>query len=449
MHKKPNFKTLVVGVALALLATACAAPSASTSSTTTSTTSEETSTTADAPTTTLTAAEAAQAILRSQIDELIEITEDYRELDFLEPPTVTVVTDEELAARVLQQLEDELDPDDLARDTALQVLLGLIGPEVDLFELYSDLYSEQVAGYYDGELQEMVVPAGTEFSELQKVTLVHELTHALTDQHFAFDERIEQLDAEDRFDELSALQAVIEGDASFTEILYVTELPLSQQLAIVTDALEQDTTVLDQIPPFIEDLLLFPYLEGSEFIQTLWNSETGFDLVNDAYLNPPTTTEQIYHPETYRSGEENNGVTLPDTSLPGYEVDEEAVWGEVSFRVMFDQGLPATTAERAASGWGSDWYRVLWDGEDVVYVLVYEGDTAQDAVEMYDALVAYVGSQMDAGEADTTESEATFSGNDFAYVEIDGDQVLFVASSDPDIGPTVVAGMADTGDSDT
>ena len=441
MHRRPKLKMLAVATGLALLAAACAEATVSTSSTTTTTTesSEETTTTVDAPTTSTTPEQVLDGALRNQIDELIEITEEYRELDFLEPPTVTIVTDEELAARVRQQIEDELDLDDLARDTALQVLLGLIDPGVDLFELYTALYSEQVAGYYDGELEELVVPAGTELSALQKVTLVHELTHALTDQHFGFDDRIEQLDAEDRFDELSALQAVIEGDASFTELLYVTELPLADQLAIVTDALEQDTSVLDQTPRFIQDLLVFPYLEGSEFIQTLWSSETGFDLVNDAYLEPPTTTENIYHPETYRRGEGIEEVELPDISLPDYTVDEEAVWGEVSFRVMFDQGLATETAERAAFGWGGDRYRVLWDGEQVIYLLVYVGDTPGDAAEMYEALVAYAGSQMDVGEADVTEAGTTFVGNDYAHVAIGGDRVFFVASSDPEAGPEVVA----------
>jgi hypothetical protein len=381
--------------------------------------------------------------LREQIDELIEVTEDFRELDFLEPPMVTIVTDEELAARVRKQIEDELDPDDLARDTAVQVLLGLIGPNLDLLDLYTNLYSEQVAGYYDGELEEMVVPAETKLSALQKVTLVHELTHALTDQHFGFDERIEELDEEDRFEELSALQAVIEGDASFTELLYVTELSTAEKIEIVTDALAQDTAVLDQTPRFIQDLLVFPYLAGSDFVETLWSSDTGFDRVNDAYLDPPTTTEQIYHPEAYGNGEAVQAIVLPDTPLPGYEVGEEAIWGEISFRVMFEQGLGAPTAGRAATGWGGDRYRVMWDGQQVVFVLVYVGDTTEDAAEMYDALVAYAGSQMNVGEPEASELGTSFLGDDYAYAALNGDRVLFVASSDADLGPEVTAVFSD------
>jgi hypothetical protein len=441
-----NIRLFAVVLAGATLVSACAttpASDSSTSTTTTITTPATSSSTTPETSTTTTVGDPTQAALREQIDELIAVTEDYRELDFLEPPTVTIVTDEELAARVRKQIEDELDPDDLARDTAVQVLLGLIGPDLDLLDLYTNLYSEQVAGYYDGELEEMVVPAETRLSELQKVTLVHELTHALTDQHYEFDARMEKLDEEDRFEELSALQAVIEGDASFTELLYVTELSTTEKLEIVTDALAQDTTVLDQTPRFIQDLLVFPYLAGSNFVETLWSSDTGFDRVNEAYLNPPTTSEQIYHPEAYRNGEAAQAVLLPDTPLPGYQVGEEAIWGEVSFRVMFEQGLGTLTAERAASGWGGDRYRVMWDGQQVVYILVYLGDTTEDALEMYDALVAYAGSQMNVGEPQASEPGTRFVGDDYAYAALNGDRVLFIASSDADLGPEVTALFSD------
>ena len=444
MRWKLDIRVLALVLATATLASACAATPESTAPTSTMTTTPDTatSTTSDAPATTA-SRDPAQAALRAQIDELIELTEEIRELDFLKPPTVTIVTNDELAARVRELIEEELEPGDIARDTAVQVLLGLIGPDLDLLGLYTDLYSEQVAGYYDGELEEMVVPAGTELSALQKGTLVHELTHALTDQHFAFDGRIEELDAEDRFDELSALQSVIEGDASFTELLYVTELSTEEKIQIVTEALDQDTTVFAQTPRFIQDLLLFPYTEGADFVETLWSSDTGFDQVNAAYSDPPMTTEQIYHPAAYDSGETARPVVLPETLLEGYEVEEEAVWGEVSFRVMFDQGLSTSAAEQAASGWGGDRYRVMWDGEEAVYVLVYVGDSIGDSIEMYNALVAYATSEMNVGAPEELEHGTSFEGDDYAYAGLSGDRVLFIASSDPEVGPEVLTAFSD------
>jgi hypothetical protein len=110
---------------------------------------------------------------------------------------------------------------------------------------------------------------------------------------------------------------------------------------------------------------------------------------------------------------------------------------------MFEQGLGASTAGPAASGWGGDRYRVLWNGEEVVYVLVYVGDTSTDAVEMYDALVAYATSEMTVGEPETDEKATSFVGDDYAYAELSGERVLFIASSDPEVGPDIMTAFPD------
>ncbi len=443
-------RSAALSIAFSLLAVACASsgPEETTTSTTSTfsttqatvggSTTEATTTTTTKPTT------GEKAAIEAQIDDLIEVTEDLRELTFLTPPTVTLVTDEELAQRLRDQIDEDLDPDDLARDTALQVLLGLIEPGTDLLALYTDLYSEQVAGYYDRDAEEIVVPAGESLNALQKVTLVHELTHALTDQHFGFSDRLDLLDEQQLYDQLSAFQAVVEGDATFTEILYVTELPAGEQQQALTLLLDQDTSVYDRTPRFIQELLLFPYLQGQGFTEALWGTDTGFDGVNAVYDDPPITTEQIYHPMAYSGGEGGAVVSLPATSLTRYTADEESVWGELSFRVMFQQVLEAPVARDAANGWGGDAYRVLWDGKDVVLVLVYEGDTAGDDVEMYDALVAYVEAAMAAGDGVETGDGVTFRGDDYAYVAMVDGRVLFVAASDPVAGEELTRSIAGT-----
>ncbi len=56
-----------------------------------------------------------------------------------------------------------------------------------------------MAGYYDGDAGELVVPRDEDgFTALQRATLVHELTHALTDQHYRFNDRYTALIDEDR-----------------------------------------------------------------------------------------------------------------------------------------------------------------------------------------------------------------------------------------------------------
>ena len=122
--------------------------------------------------------------VKTQLETLIVAAQDIRELPFLSPPNISVVTLDELEARVRNLIEE--DADDIPADEALYKLLGVLPPEIDLEVLLLDLYGEQVAGFYDGETGEIVVPAREDgLTILQQGTMVHELVHALTNQHFA------------------------------------------------------------------------------------------------------------------------------------------------------------------------------------------------------------------------------------------------------------------------
>ncbi len=375
-----------------------------------------------------------QAIL-DQIDQLIASTEQIRGLEFVEQPTVTLVDEAELADRVRRLIGENVDPEEIARDTALEELLGLIPEGTDLLELYRDLYGEQVLGFYDGETKELVVPSDEEeLTAAQKVTLVHELTHALTDQHFGFSDLLDTLDENQRYDRLSALQAITEGDATLTELHYVAGLPTDQQREVITGSLGQDTSVFDAAPSFIQDLLVFPYNAGFALLNGLWTPGSGFDDINAAYEDPPASTEQVIHPDKFAERQPPVEVSLPDTPVEGYEAVEESVWGELIFDVMFTQELGATVADTAAGGWGGDRYRLLWDGENAAFMLSYVGDSETDAAELQEALNAYVVNAMDVSKSRNDGRGLAQTGNVYAFVSRVGDSVVFIAADDPSVG---------------
>jgi len=419
-------------LALAVLTASCVSvttdttPASTTSATTLLTTTTATSTTTTATTT-------PEDAIRAQVDDLIAETEKVRELTFLTPPAVTIVDDTELADRVRGLIAENVDPDQIARDTALEVLLGLVPEGTDMLTLYQDLYGEQVLGFYDGETKEMVVPAtGAELSAAEKVTLVHELTHALTDQHYSFSDRSDALDKEQQYDALSALQTITEGDATLTELHYVAGLPSAEQQAVIADSLGQDTGVFDAAPKFIQQLLVFPYNAGLSLLSGLWTPQDGFLHVDEAYVDPPTTTEQVMHADKYAGREPAIDVQLPDTPIDGYQNVEESTWGELLFNVMFAQILGQETAGVAAGGWGGDRYRLMWDGTNVVFVLHYVGDTEQDAQEMQTALADYVTTGMGL----RADKGGLFTGDSYAFVTRGGADVLFIAASDRQAGET-------------
>ena len=163
-------RRLFLLLALVIVVAACTNGSTTTSTdssggtvTTTSgspeTTSEipEGTTTTVAPTwTELPGLDALPQEIQDELLELVRLTEEVRDLKFSEPPTITIVTNAELEERVRALIEE--DAEDFPADEALYKLLGLLDPEADLEAMLTDLYGEQVAGFYDGETGELVVP---------------------------------------------------------------------------------------------------------------------------------------------------------------------------------------------------------------------------------------------------------------------------------------------------
>lgn len=426
---------LRLAVVAALVLVSCT-PSNQASTTSISTTAPEATTSTAAETTTLlTLPEGTEELpegLRADIARLIPSTEALRELTFVFPPTITVLTSDELSQRVIDLLEEEYE--DAEADEALYRLLGLIGPEYDLVENITALLGAQVAGFYDLDTQELVVRArDDEFSSLEEATLVHELTHALTDQVHAFNDEYNELFDTERFDEASAFQSVLEGDATLVESLFVQQLNPEEQQELLEEAFADDNSAFEDAPEFIQDSLIFPYQEGTAFTQAKW-VEGGFAAIDALYEAPPISTEQILTPTDYPS-DVPAAVDLPNNEIDGYEHSEGSVWGEQGFRLIFDQILGG--ADNAAEGWGGDSYDVYFNGADAVLVLLYHGDQASDAAEMASSLNDYFRIVTGVNEpvADAGPGGgAVYSGADYAFVSNVGDRVLLVAAGDPGAG---------------
>ncbi|MFQ5947751.1 MAG: hypothetical protein ACE5KX_02680 [Acidimicrobiia bacterium] len=405
-----------------------------TSTTTTGTPTTGTPTTGPSTTGTTAGAGGLGGGLRDELDELVSVAEEVRGLRFVEPPTITGVSDEELARRVREDLEEELDPEELQIDEALYELLGMVSPEFDLRQTYLDLYEEQVAGFYDGDTGELVVPASQEITPLGRSIIIHELVHALTDQHFSFDATFDELVDGDRFDEARALQALVEGDATYFQIVYMQQrLSDAERVQLFSELLEVETDVVDSVPLFLREDFGFPYDSGFRFVEQLL-SGGGIASVDRAYQSVPTTSEHILHPRRFSGLEAAREVGLPATPLPGYEVYEESVYGEWGLQLILMEGLDQGEAVQASDGWGGDAYRTLWDGEDVAFVLRYQGDTVRDAEELESALLEYVPGSMAVSAGTQVEDGTEFQRGDYAFVARSGDRITFIAASDPAVG---------------
>lgn len=369
-----------------------------------------------------------------QMEQLVAAAEDVRGLEFIEPPTITIVSLDELAERIRLQLEEELDPTDLLVQQRLFELLGLLDGTVDLQQAYLDLYAEAVGGYYDDDSGEMVISGDDALSPLSKTIVVHELIHALTDQHFGFAGMLDTLVEEERFHEASALQALAEGDALYYQLVYMQTLPIEEQVGAVQESLAADTSVQDSLPSWFAQDLTWPYDAGFRFVERIVTDQDvpGLD---QAYTLTPTTTEQIMHPGAYSTLQPALPVELPAATVTGYEIHEEGEWGEWNLQLFLLDGVPPGEAIVGATGWGGDDYRIYWNGTDVVFAYLYEGDTTTDATELAASLTASVAATMDVGSPTTNDTETVFAGGgDYAAVAIAGKRILFVAAADPAAG---------------
>jgi hypothetical protein len=376
--------------------------------------------------------------LTEQIIGLISATEQVRGLPFLTQPNVAIITPDELADRVREDIEAELDPEELAVDTRLYQLLGLLDPGIELETLLVDLYSEQVAGFYDGDTGELVIGGeAADLTPLTKSVIVHELVHALTDQHFLFNDDFEAMFDEERYDEGVAFQSLIEGDATYFQLVYIEQLSIVEQFALATEALEQmqQTSVLQSVPAWIQDDLAFPYDNGQLFVESLVTGG-GIAAVDSAYTERPVSTEVVMHPARFASGEGILEVEPLAIDIDGYEVQETSSYGEWGFRLLLSAGQQPGAAAQAANGWGGDSYQLLYDADDVVFAIAYKGDTEQDAFELTDALIAHVTETMEMGEGQGETGGLVFSTEDgrYAYIDRIGDGLVFVASTDAAAG---------------
>ena len=391
-----------------------------------------------APTTTR---PAGPASLPDEIAELIAVTEEIRGLRFFEPPVVTVVSSEELAQRVRAQIDEELPEDYLTVWQGIYGLLGILDEGVDLGDAYRDLYAEQVGGYYDDETGDLVVATGASLTPMVKVLVVHELIHALTDQHFGYSAVVSDLLDQQRYEEARAVMALVEGDATYFQLVYLQSLPVEEQVAAIEESLATDTTVLESLPPWFAEELAFPYDAGFRFVSRLVRDQ-GVAGVDQAYRLYPETTEQILYPEKYFVGEPARPVDVLEVEVPGYEVFEEGRFGEWATRVFLLDGLPRGDAVVATAGWGGDHYRIYWSESQAAMVYVYEGDTPRDAQELADGLARSVDRTMAVGPRRTEGGVTTFSGGrHFAYVASAGSRVLFVAAHDGAVGSFLVEGL--------
>ena len=236
-----------------------------------------------------------------QVRAVAKTVEQLRGLTFKRLPTPSFLSPAELARRAGASIDDYPDAEADA-DTRAMVALGALPAGSDLKALQAKALSGQVAGFYDPDTGELVVGSGAAtLDPTERVTLAHELEHALADQRLGLPAPAEQPQAGQADANLGAL-GLVEGDATLTMQRYaLAKLGLTDQLSMLSKALPAQGQ-LDQLPAYLGQRLTFPYLQGMTFTCKLY-ADGGWARVNQAYDHPPATSAQVLFPDRYQAKE--------------------------------------------------------------------------------------------------------------------------------------------------
>ena len=356
-----------------------------------------------------------------------------------------LITETDLEDKVKNEFFADYTDEEARQDTIVLSALGLLPPGFDLKQWYTDLYSEQIAGFYDDEVKTMYVVQGEGFGGPEKTTYAHEYTHVLQDQIYGFDDQLDMSEEACQADseKCAAIQALVEGDAVTSELLWFQNFGTKKDYADIVEFYDSyESPVLDAAPPYMEADLYFPYDKGQVFVEQFYN-EGGYEQVDAVYANLPVTTEQIMHPDRYPN-DTPIPVDLPDLTDAlgaGWSLYDQNVMGEwYTFLILnkaYEESwqLSEPTASAAAEGWGGDAYAFYLnqDTDQVVFVLDYVWDTTADADEFTSAFRSYADFRWDSSRSLMT-GHMTWTGVD-GVVDFfqNGNRTVWVIAPDADL----------------
>ncbi len=320
----------------------------------------------------------------------------------------------ELRERLGENLEEGRE--DIEMADGIYTTLGILDADDDLFDVLVNLYSGSVLGFFDTDEDKIyVVDDDDDLSAREILTYAHEYAHALQHRNFDLKAGFDKLDHADT-DRSLAYRGLVEGDATIVEVLYFNyEFTGEQQQAARQESTSSDDPFVDA-PRLVRDSLLFPYTRGFEFTVQLFQQAGGWALIDDAFANPPVSTEQVLHLDKFLDSETPVPVEIPDLAAAlgdGWTEMGQDTLGEFLLASYLATHAEETAdgiaaASSAAAGWGGD-RLALWQHADGGLVLAWRlaWDTEQDATEFHDAARAALRSQSESDwrPADTGDGE--------------------------------------------
>lgn len=324
-------------------------------------------------------AAAAQPSNKDLFDQIDPTLDELAALTGLKPKTKVdrdFISREKLKEFLKTRIDETVKPEEIRIEELTLKLFGFVPESYDLKESTISLLTEQAAAFYDYKKKKMfLLESAPEIS--QRFVLIHELAHALADQHFQLEKYIQQGKNDDS---ATARMAVMEGQAQW--LMYELMAKKSGQSlrkdpAMVRMFSSASAAGLSQYPElsnaplYIRESLLFPYTRGLAFQQAVVEKmgDAGFA---EVFRRPPLSTRQILHPELYFDRKKPAKVKAPP--VPGANRYAEAVEGELGefdVYILLKQFAGEETAEKLSPEWRAGHFRVLEEKESRHAILAF------------------------------------------------------------------------------
>ncbi len=292
-----------------------------------------------------------------------------RQLSAKGPVRGKTISREKMLEHVRAQIRREIPERVVRAQNELLFALGAAPASFDFEVALLALMKSQLAGFYEPRDKTMYLLEDLVGAE-REATLAHELVHALQDQHWDLGAKVKF--EEDRGDAVAAYHALAEGDATSAMLDHMlaprgmTAIDMQDDLIAleVQGSVELSPSTSD-IPMLVKRSVVAPYVDGLKLVH--WaRRRGGWSAVDEVWAKPPSTTEQVLHPEKYVAGEVGDTIPVPPPFPGGPKtILYRDVLGEQTVRLLFEDWMPQKSAVEAAAGWGGDRAAVFGDGAHV------------------------------------------------------------------------------------
>lgn len=316
-----------------------------------------------------------------------------RGLSIMKPVPCSVQDQKAVQAFIEATIKRDLAPQKLEMEQTAFRAIGMIPDDYDYAKSLVQFLVSQLGGYYDPREKRFVMAAWLPLVT-QETVAVHELTHALQDQHYSLEKFLDP--KSDTSDRSLAHSALIEGDA--TAVMFDNEKrqkglpPLSAEKSIdsiiLQEVLGMNVGGQGDVPDSLKAILVFPYTSGLRFVHSILR-KGGYQALDAVYRDPPASSREILHPDEYLAHTVQLQIPAPH-EVPGAAQNRAPeytdVLGEFSISSLFANSAKTRgKGVQAAVGWLGDRIAIFpknSEGREVVWITRWQSEA--DATEFYE-----------------------------------------------------------------